>query len=376
MGAGNLRRTMPLAAMAICLTAALASGGDGAVGTWSKDRAAKYLDERGKAWFEFKSAERGERANKSTCVSCHTLVPYALARPALRRLSGTVQPTVYETRLLDQIKNRVDHWQQLDSKEFDLLYSFSEPKKREARGTEAVLNCLILAFDDQYERREQPRALTRKAFAHLWQTQAADGDKAGSWDWLDFGLQPWESKEARYFGATLAAIAVGTAPGYYTAGKDAEIDKRVQLLRSYLRAHLPDQNLNNRIWTLWAASKLDGLLSPTERQPIVQALLEKQHADGGWDLFSLVKKPRVEGGVKTINSDAYATGLIVHVLQTAGVPKHDGGLARGLAWLQAHQADSGAWRSNSVNKQRDPNTHVGKFMSDAATAFAVLALSH
>jgi squalene cyclase len=127
---------------------------------------------------------------------------------------------------------------------------------------------------------------------------------------------------------------------------------------------------------LWAASKLDGLLSQTEQQPIVQALLAKQHADGGWDLSSLVKKPRADAGVKAIDSDAYATGLIVHVLQTAGVPKHDGGLARGLAWLQAHQADSGAWRSNSVNKERDPNTHVGKFMSDAATAFAVLALSH
>src|SRR6266852_5832712 len=151
MDSSNFGRAMPFAAVALWLTAAFASAGDG--GNWSKDRAAKYLDERGKAWFEFKSAERGERANKSTCVSCHTLVPYALARPALRRLSGTMQPTVYETRLLDQIRNRVDHWQQLDSKEFDLLYSFSEPKKREARGTEAVLNCLILAFDDQYERR-------------------------------------------------------------------------------------------------------------------------------------------------------------------------------------------------------------------------------
>ncbi|HEV3447264.1 MAG TPA: prenyltransferase/squalene oxidase repeat-containing protein [Gemmataceae bacterium] len=374
MDSSSFGRALPFTAVAFWLTAALASAGDG--GTWSKDRAAKYLDERGKAWFEFKSAERGERANKSTCVSCHTLVPYALARPALRRLSGTMQPTVYETRLLDQTRKRVEHWQQLDSKEFDLLYSFSEPKKKEARGTEAVLNCLILAFDDQYEGRDRPSAVTTKAFAHLWQTQAADGDKAGSWDWLDFGLQPWETKEARYFGATLAAIAVGTAPGYCTAGKDAEIDKRVKLLKSYLRAHLPDQNLNNRIWMLWAASKLDGLLSQTEQQPIVQALLEKQHADGGWDLSSLVKKPRAGAGVNAIDSDAYATGLIVHVLQTAGIPKHDSGLARGLAWLQAHQADSGAWRSNSVNKERDPNTHVGKFMSDAATAFAVLALSH
>src|SRR5438552_5465045 len=117
MRPGNLRRTMPVAAMAICLTTALASADDGAIGTWSKDRAAKYLDERGKAWFEFKSAERGERVNKSTCLSCHTLVPYALARPALRRLTGAMQPTAYETRLIEQTTKRVNHWPQLDSKQ-------------------------------------------------------------------------------------------------------------------------------------------------------------------------------------------------------------------------------------------------------------------
>jgi len=34
------------------------------------------------------------------------------------------------------------------------------------------------------------------------------------------------------------------------------------------------------------------------------------------------------------------------------------------------------WQGVSVNKKRDPASHPGKFMSDAATAYAVLALSH
>jgi hypothetical protein len=31
---------------------------------------------------------------------------------------------------------------------------------------------------------------------------------------------------------------------------------------------------------------------------------------------------------------------------------------------------------HSINKRRNPETQAGKFMSDAATAFAILALDH
>jgi hypothetical protein len=76
------------------------------------------------------------------------------------------------------------------------------------------------------------------------------------------------------------------------------------------------------------------------------------------------------------SSDGYATGLVLHVLQTAGVPKDHARVAKGLDWLRRNQGAGGSWRSVSLVKKRDPASHSGKFMSDAATAYAVLALSH
>ena len=58
------------------------------------------------------------------------------------------------------------------------------------------------------------------------------------------------------------------------------------------------------------------------------------------------------------------------------MPKDDVKIVKGLDWLKSNQSATGAWQSISVNKKRDPTSHSGKFMSDAATAFAVLALSH
>lgn len=359
-----------------------ALAGDQTPRSWDKALAGRYLDRRGEEWFNFEGSHRGQGPSGTSCVSCHSLLPYALARPVLRRLASENRPTKWETRVLEQARARVSNWDRLDSPQYQLYYDFDADKKKQSLGTESVLNALILALADHFQGRTELSDVTKKALSILWSTQVTEGPNQGSWEWLNFGMQPWESTDSRFQGACLAAIAIGAATGGGSAKIDAPTQTRLDLLRDYLKSHLDSQNFHNQAWMLWAASSCNGLLTQPQKDRLVAQLLAHQQSTGGWSLGSL--GDFTQGEIKAANTspDGYATGLILHALQLSGLTKEHPQVRKGLSWLASNQDKSGAWRATSVNKTRSPESpnpakaNVGKFMWDAATGFAILALSH
>ncbi len=125
-----------------------------------------------------------------------------------------------------------------------------------------------------------------------------------------------------------------------------------------------------------ASAKVPGLLTPAQSKAIAEEALSKQRADGGFSLSSFVGGwKRRDGTPLEAASDGYATAVVVLALERTGAPGDESRLARGVEWLKNNQDKTdGRWLAYSLNKKRDLSSDVGRFMSDAATAYAVMAL--
>ena len=199
-------------------------------------------------------------------------------------------------------------------------------------------------------------------------------------------MEPWEASDSKYYGAALAAIAVGTAPENYRSRP--EIQAQINSLREYLNHTFTARSTINSVMLLWASTKLPGLIDTERQTHIIHEVMNQQDSDGGWGLSSTAwpsrwslhsivrRRLRSDWTRQDTNSDGFATGLIIFVLEQTGVSAEDPRLKRGVAWLESHQnREDGAWPSTSLTKRRNPDSNTGHFMRDAATAYAVLALT-
>src|SRR2546427_4331107 len=335
-------------------------------GVWNSHSAAAYLDQRLSWWTTWKNAERD---HGTFCISCHTALPYALGRPALRAVLREQGPSANERRLLENVTKRVRLWA-------EVLPFYSDekngaPKTAEARGTEAVLNALILTSYEAGNTKLSDDA--RLALDNMWALQLKSGQEKGAWIWLNFHNDPGEADDSQFWGATLAALATGNTPEDYRSGKVSEL----RLLTEYLQQEERTQPLLNRLFLLWASTKIPDLLAAKQQRSIIDEVLGKQQEDGGWSTSSLMAATwkRRDGTPLEQKSDGFATGLVSFVLQRAGLSTRSE-LKQALAWLVKNQNKAeGLWPATSLNKERDPASDPGRFMSDAATAYAVLALT-
>lgn len=315
---------------------------------WNPQLAANYLDGRQKEWFAW------PRANTAVgvCVSCHTGLPYMLARPALRTVLKEAGPSPYETGLLDAVKKRIPTFGTTPA--------------------EPVLTALLLAEQDAPSGRLSKE--TEQAFDSLWPLQITSGPSQGAWAWNNTGRDPFSAPYGQYYGAALAALAIGVAPDGYQARP--QIQKNLDALKKYLADQRNKQPLHNRLALVWASTRLKGALGDGDRKAIVTELIGKQQLDGGWTLESLGPWSPHPDAPHSEGSNPYATALAAFVLEITGLSTANPNVERALAWLRSHQdATSGFWEAQSMNRRYEPGSMPSQFMRDVATGFAVLALT-
>jgi squalene-hopene/tetraprenyl-beta-curcumene cyclase len=292
------------------------------------------------------------------CVACHTNGSYMVVRPLMTEQLGPPQKELrafFVSTLQEELAtDPADMRPELDS-------------------THAVYVAAGLAiWDAHVTHRLSPE--TTEALSMMFKLQRADGD----WTISDDNNPPLESN--RFQLATVAARAVGNAPGWLAQQRGTALEAKINLLESYLRAERKVQGDYDRTDLLWAATELPGLLDAKRMQELVAMIWAHQRADGGWSIRTFAQpeewgkgnraaKLRAEPELADPPSDGHMTGLAIIALREAGVPASDARIERGIAWLEKNQRSSGRWWTRSLNRDG------WQFISYSGTAYPLLALS-
>jgi squalene-hopene/tetraprenyl-beta-curcumene cyclase len=320
-----------------------------------QSKGAAYLDARVDTWL---TTPNPIKTTAKCAMTCHTTFSYLLARSSF---AGHAKTSAAD-RARAELEARVAAGTAGTALPF--YGSQADQKGKESHATESVLNAAALALDDVNSGHDLS-ASSKSALERMWTLQRSDG----TWDWLEFGLEPWETRND--FGAALAALVTGSIPENATPKQAAGTTKVVSYLQKRLTATSDTIVLHDRTVVLWASGSLKTLLQPGQADAIARELVATQLADGGFSLGAW-GRGELASDVKT-KSDGYATGLAILALckgTPEGTKRAD--VKKGLAWLAKHQAQDGSWPGQSVNST---SSRANGFMTDAATAYATLALT-
>ena len=165
---------------------------------------------------------------------------------------------------------------------------------------------------------------------------------------------------------TNTAVSLRALQLFAPAGREQEIDERIQRARRWLASAVP-KTTEDRVFQLlglhWAKQESQTI------EGVRAALFAMQRSDGGWSQLP------------TLPSDAYATGAALVALHESGVPIANLSYRRGLDFLLKSQWPDGSWlvqtRAQPVQAYFDSGFPHGRsqFISIVGTAWATMALA-
>ncbi|MGA8598295.1 MAG: ankyrin repeat domain-containing protein [Bryobacteraceae bacterium] len=187
-------------------------------------------------------------------------------------------------------------------------------------------------------------------------------DPSGAWIMLGIARPPLEDSTI-----VRTAMAIRTLQTYGWPARQAEFDERISRGRRWLQNAKPVTTYEHadRIMGLRAAG-----VPASDLRTDAQALTNLQRKDGGW------------AQTRFLESDAYATGLVLYTLYTTGLlGPNDPAYRKGVAFLLETQFPDGSWYVRSRAPKFQPYFQSGfpfahdQWISSTATSWAVMALA-
>lgn len=294
-------------------------------------QATSFLDETSLKW-----------AAKNGCGTCHTNIPYLMARPLISRDDEAL-------KTMTTVKKA-------------MVEAYRKHSQAPLRAFYAAPAAASAAVNDGLTTGSMSEE-TRELFDAAWDLQS----ESGNWEYPLKDMLPFLERERRYV-AYLAALGVGYLPKDYLETPKAR--EGVRKLFSFVKNNMPNKPHDKAV-VLWASEKTPTLLSPEEKKNYQQLLLNLQRPDGGWALPTLGQWPRHDGPFDQAGgpSDGYATGLIATALCSSGFDRRRPQIAQALQWLKENQRVSGRWFTRSTYSDQFKG-----YVSNMATAYAMMAL--
>lgn len=294
----------------------------------------------------------------NSCVACHTTGVYLGMRPLLTKSFGPPSDQIRQLFVSD-----LEEHEQATNSDPDSARSGIRPA--------AVANIAwgLAEWDAQVT--GLLSAETRRALSLMFRLQNDDGSFANEDCW-----PPFESSD--YQAATVAAMAVATAPGWKNGSHDKATKVAINRLRKFLQTSTPPHTYA-RILLLRAALRWPELMDRTERRKLYADMFALRNADGGWSMRDFAEpeqwgaggraeKLRSEPEFEAPPSDAHMTALVMIAYLEAGMDRDDRLIRRGVAWLKSNQRVSGRWWTRSLN------TDKSHYITYSASLYALVAL--